>query len=386
MEAGLSESFAEVGRVIVTFPGLPFKPERIDGQARCLHQKFAAIQADVNDVLNLKREEIAVLNKEVDKLQAENAGLKSRDSQIKELQKQVSELEAEKKIFKERVETLEHQIKELSLSSEKEKENLENQIRKLRDDLKEAQENAKRKKMSSDKEIQTIRAVLSGVKEENQKLHSNALVSATERQTLRTDVKKLERNNTTLQTNNTTLQTSNTKLQKRVEKLERNNTTLQTNNTTLQRKVEDLERKIGVPDDDLLFGQLCRCVESMIFEKILPKGYYNEKATYMLRDLDDKFFFSVLFKKDKRKISEANEAWRKLKMSLQWEDDDVRYMASAIGVIQRVRNQVAHPKLTLEELTALAQRMKDAGEVNGFHSADMVTQLTNVWKQLNSMP
>ena len=76
---GLSDSFAELGSMILTLIGEPCTPE-FDGQFLCLNQKFEAIQEVVNDILKLKNEEIADLHKRVDKLEAEKIGLEEEFS------------------------------------------------------------------------------------------------------------------------------------------------------------------------------------------------------------------------------------------------------------------------------------------------------------------
>ena len=83
---GLSDSFAELGSMILTLIGEPSTPE-FDGQFLCLTQTFAAIQEVVNDILKLKNEEIADLHKRVDNLKAEKIGLEEELSTTKSTRK-----------------------------------------------------------------------------------------------------------------------------------------------------------------------------------------------------------------------------------------------------------------------------------------------------------
>ena len=344
---GLSDSFAELGSMILTLTGQPFTPE-FDSQVQYLNQKFAAIQEVVNDVLKLRNEEIADLHKQVDKLEAEKIRLEEEFSTTESTHKydelcaalesrnaKNEKLEAEKEILKKRVKTVEDQIME------------------LKDDL----QKAKRENMSSDREIKNLTDELDDVKEENQTLHSDALVALKERQTLQGDVWDMKDS-----------------LQK-----------LEINNTTLQRKVEDLERKIHEPDDDLILGELCLCVQSMIFQQILPPEFCGDTKSYKIENICDEGYFPLLFNNDEHKISAANEAWRELQKKLKWQESDVEEMIMVMKVIQQGRNVVAHPELTEDILTELTQRMNDAGKVKGARSADVVKRLINVWKQLKMM-
>ena len=76
---GLSDSFAELGSMILTLIGEPSTPE-FDGQFLCLNQTFAVIQEVVNDILKSMNEEIADLHKQIGKLEAEKIGLEKEFS------------------------------------------------------------------------------------------------------------------------------------------------------------------------------------------------------------------------------------------------------------------------------------------------------------------
>ena len=202
---------------------------------------------------------------------------------------------------------------------------------------------------------------------------------------LKNQLEEVKRERNTLRENLRELKTDNTKMQEKMQKLEIDITSLQADNKLLKRKVEDLKKKIHVPYDDLILGELCRCVQSMIFQKILPPEFYDDTEGYKLENIFDRAYFRLVFKKDANKISAANEAWRELQNKLKWQESDVEEMIVVMKVIQQGRYEVAHPELTEDILTQLIQRMKGAGKVKGVRSAHVVTWVTNVWKQLKMM-
>ena len=394
----MSDLIAELTGRFRTLKGKSIPPE-IDDDFRSFEETFTLLQDawKLKDTeIRMKDTKIDALNDEVDKLKAGNTTysayegdpLESKNSKIKELENQVTKLEAEKEILTKEVEDLKAQVMDLKEKLEyvtANNKSLESDVVELKASNKSLKSGVVELKANN----KSLKSDVVALKANNKSLKSNVVELEEKNSELEGKMMGFEEElldekgrNSKLREDLRDLKTENTTIKEKIQKLE----TLHTENKLLKREVGDLERKIDVPNDDLLFGQLCRRVQSMIFEKILPQGYYDKTASYMIRDLDDEYYFSALFKGDERKISEANEAWRKLKMTLQWQDKDVKHMAVAMGVIQRERNLVAHPELTEDKLTELTQRMKDAGKVNGFHSADMVTQLTNVWKQLNRMP
>ena len=341
----LSDSFAEIDGIIVKLTTQSFTPE-IDGQIRSLKQHFVIIQKsnqELNDALNSKNKEIDDLHKEVGELKAKIgleehstesaqkydelcAALESKEIKIKKLEKQVSELNAEKEKLKERVKALEAEVMELTKRNttlEKNVDELEGRIMCFEDELEE-------------------------VKGQNN--------------TLRKNLRDLTTNNTTIQ---------------------KNLHDLTTNNDSLERKVEHLQRKIHVSDDDLVLGELCRRVQSMIFQKILPPELYDDKYSYKIKYMGECFL--VLFEDDEDKINAANQAWTKLQTKLKWQKRDVKTMGSVMQLIQTGRNEVAHPELTEDILIESTQRMKDAGRLVGICSPENVKKLVSVWKQLKMM-
>ena len=334
----LSDSFAEIDGIIVKLTTQSFTPE-IDGQIRSLKQHFVIIQKsnqELNDALNSKNKEIDDLHKEVGELKAkigleENltesaqkydelcAALESKNIKIKKLEKQVSELNAEKEKLKERVKALEAEVTTL----EKNVHELEGRIMCFEDELEE-------------------------VKGENNTLRKNL---------------------SDLTTNNATIQ--------------KNLHDLTTKNDSLERKVEHLQRKIHESDDDLVLGELCRRVQSMIFQKILPPELYDDKYSYKIKYMGECFL--ALFEDDEDKINAANQAWTELQTKLKWQKRDVKIMGSVMQLIQTGRNEVAHPELTEDTLIESTQRMKDAGRLVGFRSPENVKKLLSVWKQLKMM-
>lgn len=235
---------------------------------------------------------------------------------------------------------------------------LKDQNKEFKDDL----QKVKQKNMLLDREIKNLKDELDDVEVEQGTLKKNQLISATERQTLQVDVCVLKKINSSLQK-------SISSLQKKVQKLE-------IDNTTRKRKVKDLERKIHVPDDDLILGELCRRVQCMIFQKILPQDVYDDKESYKIKKMDE--FLWLLFKDDECKINAANQAWMELQKKLKWQKEDVDFFGSVVKKFQQGRNVVAHPELTEGILTETTQRMKDAGRLVGFRTPENVMEIVSV--------
>ena len=406
--ASLSDPIAEVAGIFLTLKGKSLTPD-IAGQIRCLKENFAVIQEkiqELNDDLKLKNIEIEKLEAEKtgweEKFKAESArhyeislremstALELKHIKIKELEKKVSKLEAEKEILKEQVETLETEVKELKgkIGS------LENGLKKV-----------KGRNTALEHSVTNLRAELVVVREENRESMTKVLLSTTEKETLRQDVNEfkktaqtLEKNNTSLKQsvhdlkkNNTTIKQSVDDLKKDNHDLRKDNTSLKqsvhdlkTNNKFLEGKVEDLERNFRGSEEQLILGELCRCVQSMIFEKLLPSKLYDVKENYTIKKMDQ--HFERAFNYNEYEIKAAIQDWAELQKELKLQERDVRTMKYVMKKLQTTRNVVAHPELTEDSLTKATERMNSAGLLGDDRMPGDIMRIINVWKQLKMMP
>ena len=250
------------------------------------------------------------------------AVLESKNIKIKELEKNVNELKAEKEKLKERVKALEAKVKSLNT-----------QVVAL-----------KGKNLELEGKIMCFEEQLEEVKEESSPLKKNL------------------RDLTTIQ---------------------KNVHDLTTNNDSLERKVEHLQRKIHESDDDLVLGELCRRVQSKIFQKILLAELYYDRGSYKIQNMGR--YFWELFKGDERKINAAYQTWAELRKELKWEERDAAEMGEVMKWIQKGRNKLADPELTVEMVTASTQRLKDAGRLTGLINPNNIQEMVRVWKRLEIM-
>ena len=397
--ASLSDPIAEVAGILLT---LSLTPD-IDGQILCLKENFAVIQErnqQLNNDLNLKNIEINNKNIEIDglheqveKLEAEKTGweekfsktesarkydevcadLDSKNTKLKELEKQVSKLEVDKEILKEQVETLETEVKELKKELQK----------------------VKRK---NDGEMEKLRGALQDLKTENRTLKKNELLSATERGTLQMDMDDMKKSNSSLEKSCFSLKQSvhdlrknNISIRQSVDDLKKDNTSLKqnvhdlkTNNKFLEWKVEDLERNFRGSEEQLILGELCRCVQSMIFEKLLPSKLYDVKEIYMIKNMDQ--HFERAFNYNECEVKAAMQDWAELQKELKLQERDVRTMKFVMKKLQTTRNVVAHPELTEDSLIKATERMNNAGLLGDNRMPGDIMRIINVWKQLKMMP
>ena len=170
-------------------------------------------------------------------------------------------------------------------------------------------------------------------------------------------------------------------MKKDIRDLKEDNTTLKTDNEIFKREVEDLKVKIQPSNDELILGELCRRVQSMIYQKILPEGFRKNTENYKISNMDDQLF--AIFDTDEYKINEAMQAWEELQKELKWEGRRLRVMILLMKEIQQERNRFAHPEITEDILMETIERMDNAGLLVGNLSRLSVMELIHVWKKLN---
>ena len=200
---------------------------------------------------------------------------------------------------------------------------------------------------------------------------------------LKDQLEEVDREQNTIQKNQQKLEIDITTIQKNQQKLE-------ISFTTLQRDVEDL-KSIIPSDDDLILGELCHRVQSMIFQKILPPDWYDDRESYEISNNMDKYLRLFFYdddddddEKHEHKINVANQAWTELQKKLKWQETDVERMVRGMERIPKRTILAAHPELTEVILRESTKRMNDAGKLSSCTHV-FALWLIDVWKQLKMM-
>ena len=125
----------------------------------------------------------------------------------------------------------------------------------------------------------------------------NDLVAA-ENQDLEEQVKTLNAEVETLNAQVKQLPAEMGKLEGEIMALEERVVNLECKVTSVTNEVEQLKDKLGKlvsSDDELLLGELCWRIQSMIFKNVLPPSEYYEAVGYNLKYIEDDidFFFSI---------------------------------------------------------------------------------------------
>ena len=75
-------------------------------------------------------------------------------------------------------------------------------------------------------------------------------------------------------------------LEEQVVDMKNDNTFLKEDNTSLRKEVQLLKQEFGKlvsSDNELVLGELCCQIQSMIFKKVLPPSQYSEHMGYNLK-------------------------------------------------------------------------------------------------------
>jgi len=155
----------------------------------------------------------------------------------------------------------------------------------------------------------------------------------------------------------------NTFLRKQVVDMKNDNTFPKEDNTSLRKEVQLLKHELGKlvsSDDELVLGELCCQIQSMIFKKVLPPSEYSERAGYNL-----KYMKEEISQLGEGKAQRVKQAWAKLKQELNYQEEDIERLTSTMGKLQSKRNVTAHPDLTEQTMIQSVKRMKNEEKLKG---------------------
>ena len=181
------------------------------------------------------------------------------------------------------------------------------------------------------------------------------------------------------------------KLPKKMEGMTRNLVETVSENSALKKEVRNLREEVqemassvpertALPSDSiaesalLVLGQLCWRIQAMMYKEVFPNSY-DDRTSYKVKHIEE----DIEVLKDEKQKAEAQERWDALKMKLHWKSlQHTRAMKSHQGI----RNDTAHPKLDENLLVYSANVMEQKAKLSGYHSAERVKELIEIWKIL----
>ena len=207
-----------------------------------------------------------------------------------------------------------------------------------------------------DKEVNALKKTL-----ETEVKRLKALETKVEQ--LRNQVKQLLEENGKLDGKNMQLEERVVNLEEQVVDVKNDNTFPKEDNTSLRKEVQLLKHELGKlvsSNDELVLGELCCRIQSMIFKKVLPPSEYSERAGYNL-----KYMKEEISQLGEGKAQRVKQAWAKLKQELNYQEEDIERLTSTMGKLQSKRNVTAHPDLTEQTMIQSVKRMKNEEKLKG---------------------
>lgn len=155
-------------------------------------------------------------------------------------------------------------------------------------------------------------------------------------------------------------------------------------NDELRRELKDLKesvKSLQASDNELVLGELCWHIQSMIYRKVLPPSEYSETMGYKLFGIEENL--EHLLDKDED-LEAAKQAWAKLKRELNFNQRDFKALTWAMKESQTQRNTTAHPELTEQMLNQSVEQMKNEGKLKGMFYKQSL-KMINLWKKLTDL-
>ena len=325
--------------------------------------------------LESKDKEMDVLKAQIKQLEGEKIlEARSQESQLADVPKDVAELKEAKGnlerkdlVFEEEIKDLKEEIKDLN----EQIKDLNDQIKKLKAEKQEL--HVKLRSLERKHEDLGRKHEYLGRKHEDlEKKHV----------ALQTEVAKLEGNNLCLEDNVGSLtnkmngmkekfQTKNRNLKKEVGELK----------CDLQKFSDENKQLIQLKSNDkepfLILGELCSQTLSLMYKKVLPTGYHDERRSYQVEDIEK----DIEALENEESKSSAEKKWAELKETLNWKDKH----STVIRSIKQTRNIAGHAFINEELLCKAAKEEQDKGNLYGWKSYKNVIELIGMWKKLHEM-
>lgn len=235
---------------------------------------------------------------------------------------------------------------------EKEKKDLEKEVRKL-------------KTWISKKDSQCNR--LEKIFENNKDSHANEMRQLTEN-----NRRELEKVNNKIEKLKRKQKEDMRSTQLRNEDLEKEKASLQEENNNLSKLCKNVPNPLE--KYYLCIGQLCSDLQANMYQYVLPADYSGEGWSYKFRDIKE----GIEAIDDNEEKQQALERLDLLKKKINWEE----IFEGAINMLQRERNQVAHPEiLNAEVAQEAAQNLNKEGRLKGKIRYERVLKIIQTWKQ-----
>ena len=218
-----------------------------------------------------------------------NRALKLKNLEITELQKQTKNLETEKNDLEKQLEVLEELHLSLKVLKDAELKELKEQISALKTEKKELE-----------KRIKSLESEVSALKSEKKESEKRI-------KSLESKISELGESHGRMEGRNMALEEEIGNLKETIQSMKKNFQ----EDARLRKKLEDYfcatqpnSDEAREKEDNLLLGELCWHIQSLIYKKILPPTVYHEKQSYKVDFIERDI--NLLEDEDKGK---ARQAW-----------------------------------------------------------------------------
>ena len=358
---GLEQSGEVVATHLVGFTGRT----RMSNGLEIVTDKHTKQIASLTSQIEVKNEESLKFNEDLKDLRRQNNDLKitveSKDEEIEALKEQINKLENEKKALQTALRDVKGELEAMGkevVDLKGENSNLKKKIKHLESE-----------KETLDRNLRSVEGQLNDVRQE---------------------VVELKNENSNIKKRNAALDLNVKKLSSRVDEMTKTVEESTRDNSNLKKEVKNLREAAQgmaslmpssfMPDPvekaSLVLGELCRRIQAMMYQKVLPNSPYDDKKSYkvkyMLEDIEEL--------EDEREKDEAQKRWEALKKKLNWKKTK---HARAMKSIQDNRNVTAHPDLDETQLVESVELMKQSGNLTGYCPPELVSELIEMWKILS---
>ena len=322
--------------------------------------------ASLTSQIEVKNEEISKFNEDLKDLRRQNNDLKitveSKDEEIEALKEQINKLANEKKA-------------------------LQTTLREVKGEL----EAVRKEVVDLKGENSSLKGKIEQLESEKEALERNLRSVEGQLNDVRQEVVELKNENSNNKRRNAALDLNVKKLSNRVDEMTRTLEESTRDNSNLKKEVKNLRDAAlqgtasfmpssfladPVEKASLLLGELCRQIQAMMYQKVLPNSPYDDKKSYkvkyMLEDIEEL--------EDEQEKTEAEKRWQALQKKLNWKKTK---HTRAMKSIQDNRNDTAHPDLDEKQLAESVELMKQRGNLSGYCPPERVNELIEMWKILS---
>ena len=275
-----------------------------------------------------------------------------------------------------------------------EKNDAQSRLNKKLKDLQEQNDELKITLESKNEETKALKEKISKLESEKKALETKLRSVESELEAVRKEVVELKEANKTSEERNAVLDMDVKKLSKKMDGMSKDLAESISENSTLKKEVKGLREEVQnmasiwvpgrmsfpslsadpVGKASLVLGEMCWRIQGMMYQKVLP-NYYDNRKSYKVKHIEE----DIQELEDERQKDEAKKRWVALKRKLNWKK--TKY-TRAMKSIQDNRNDTAHPDLNEKLLISSVKLMDQEGKLTGWHTAECVNELIEMWKEL----